>query len=266
MTKTLKACILGIASALATNLVSAELPPNIGTYLRDTKNAVTEDRFLPLMFPETADFIRSVTANWRAVLESTPQIAPECWQQSAIVVAGEFLPPPEYLAFVNSLCDLREQGHLTSDTLSSVLWASMAKSGFLAYNYDHPDVVPVIGRLETLMLKDHPTGWNEFFVALKSGELKGQIIERRKRDGDPMPEKVSNYDKTPYLQLAGGNVGADIKLLAQRPVEAVTSLASANRIRWSMVVAVGVAFGSACGIFMLFLRWRRRVRRGKDLQ
>lgn len=258
----LKAGIQCVLIALTTNNLSAALPPNIEIYLQDQKHAVTEDRFLPLMFPNTTDFIRSVTANWRAVLDSTPQIAPECWQQAVIVVAGEFLPPPEYLAFVNTLCELREHGRLAPDTLSSVLWASMVKSGFLAYNYDHPNVIPIIARLETQMLKDHPEGWKEFFDDLKSGKIKGHVIEQRKRNGDPMPESISKFDKTPYLQLSGGSVGADIKLIGQRPLEAVTSLASTNRSRWSMLVAFGAVFGTIIGIFMLFLRWRRRARWG----
>jgi len=63
-----------------------------------------------------------------------------------------------------------------------------------------------------------------------------------------------------YRQLMGGSVKADMKLLATRPVEAVTSLASNNRTRWSMMVAVLLVACPVIGIFMLIVRAKRRKR------
>jgi hypothetical protein len=38
------------------------------------------------------------------------------------------------------------------------------------------------------MLKENPKQWAEFFNEIKSGQLKQNVIQRRKQDGDSMPE------------------------------------------------------------------------------
>lgn len=250
-----------IFAILMTSNLSAALPPNIETYLRDEQHSVTEDNFLPSRLPGDLDFVRSVTANWREVLQAAPTLAPDGRQQSLLVVAGEFLPPKEYLNFIGVLCDLRSQNRLAPESLRFILWASMAKSGFLAYNFDHPDVIAAVARLKKQIDLDYPNDWKDFFDDLKSGKMKARLIERRTRDGDKMPENVETYDETTYHQLQGGSVKADAKLLVQRPIEAVTSLASTNRTRWSMIVALVAVIGAAIGLIVLLLKIKRRGKR-----
>jgi len=258
MNKALKTCVRCIIVIFAMNNSSAALPPSIETYLRDERNSVTEDNFLPDTLPGSLDFVRSVTANWRTVLNEMPQLAPDGRQQAVIVVAAEFLPPKEYLAFVNGLCDLRLQGRVLPGALRSVLWANMVKSGFLAYNYDHAEVGPLVARLRSQLSKDYPGEWEIFFDDLISGKMKARLVERRIREGYRMPEEVAYYDDTPYRQLSGGSVIADVKFIVKSPVVAVASLASKNRTRWSMIGAIVLVIGAMIGLSLLLLKAKRR--------
>jgi len=259
MTATNVVCIFVVV--LTTSILSCRahaVPPIISAYLEEENHRVTEDGMLPYEMPGSMDFVREVTANWKQILNELPNIAPDPRRQSLLIVAAEFLPPKDYVAFVDGLCALRSRGQLTPDGLLCVLWAKMLKDDFLAYNYDQPEVSMVVAKLEVLVDKDYPNEGNNFFAKLKSGEMKARLIERRAREGEKLPEPVVNYDETPYRQLMGGSINADVKLLAQHPMAALTSIASTNRNRWSMGVAVILMLGAVAGVVVLILRFRRR--------
>jgi hypothetical protein len=183
------------------------------------------------------------------LLANFDQIAPEPRQQCLIVASAEPLPPKEYVAFVNDLCDLKSEGKASSQAIWTVLWAGMNKSGFLAYNYDRPAVASIINKLEVIELKENPKQWTEYFKDLKSGQMKIHTVERKQRDGDSMPEiyteavdnpnpstslaeqnpsnseeAFSVVDRTvsvlsrsfPWLLAAGGIIGLGMFLLKRR--------------------------------------------------
>ncbi len=248
------------AMLLLTVGLNAALPPNVAPFLMNEENSISEEGYLPNKVA-SPEFVRSITANWREVLENVPVIAPDSRTQSLIIVAAEFLPPPEYVKFLNVLCDLRAQGKLDRESLYSVWLARMVKSGFLSYNYDQPEVMSILVRLENQMTKDFPNELVESFASCKSGEAKSHLIAWRTHEKEPTPELFVGYDKSPYLRMTGGSVKQDIKLLATRPIEAVSSLASNNRTRWSMIVAVILMVGATVGFIAIILRFKRHGRR-----
>lgn len=257
---TLCASVIVTICAAAPNSVHA-VSSSIATYLNDESHRITEDGMLPSRMPDSLDFAREVTANWKQILNELPTIAPDPRRQSLLVVAAEFLPPKDYVAFVDALCGLRSQNKLTPEGLRRVLWAEMPKAGFLAFNFDQPEVSSVVAKLEALITRDFPNDWRDFFAELKSGKMKEHVIERRNREGGRLPESLASTESEPYQQLMGGSVKADIKLLAKSPIEAVTSLASTNRSRWSMIVAIILMLGAAVGLIAIMLRVKRRTKR-----
>lgn len=247
------------AMLLLTVGLNAELPPNVAPFLINEENSISEEGYLPNK-AASPEFVRSITSNWREVLENVPLIAPDSRTQSLIIVAAEFLPPPEYVKFLNVLCDLRAQNKLNRESLYSVWLARMVKSGFLSYNYDQPEVMSILVRLEDQMTKDFPNELVESFASCKSGEAKSHLIAWRTHEKEPTPELFVGYDKSPYLRMTGGSVKQDIELLATRPIEAVSSLASNNRTRWSMIVAVILIVGATVGFIAIIFRVKRHGR------
>lgn len=257
MKKILKNILKLSAIFTLTGELNAVLPPNISTFLKDEQNSISEEGFLPNRTAST-EFVRSITANWQEVLDNVLLIAPDIRRQSLIIVAAEFLPPPEYVKFLHSVCDLRAQGKLNRDSLQYVWTARMVKSGFLCYNYDEPEIISIVNRIESHMTKDFPNELEEAFAACKSGEAKSQLIAWRAHEGEPTPELFVGYDKSPYLRMNGGSVKQDIKMITTHPLEAVSSLASTNRIKWSMIVAALLVVSVAIGSIVIIVRLKRR--------
>jgi hypothetical protein len=158
----------------------------IVTYLNDEANAVGPDGSLPAV-EASRDFVEWVLANWKSTIAALPKLSLDPRQQALFVVAGEFLDPPDYVVFVESICSLREKGEIPPTTLRFVLWAGMTKRDFLGYNHEVPEIERLAARLEKQVTKDYPGDWLNFFSDLKSGELKKNIIARRAREGQQMP-------------------------------------------------------------------------------
>lgn len=234
------------------------IPPELKSFLENEKNSVTEDGFLPSRMPASMDFARSVVMNWREVLNSTETLVPDLRRQALFVVAAEFLPPKEYVQLVDQIGDLKASDHISIEALHFVLWARMAKNGFLAFNYDHPDVASAISKLEKHVMMNEPNDWRDFFSDLKSGKMKQHLIEKRNREGDKLPELMSVIESEPYRRLVGGSIKQDVKLATTQPVEAVASLVSVNRQRWSMIVAISLVIVCSCLVGVAFRIWKKR--------
>ncbi len=242
--------------ALSISLAHA-IPHELKSFLDDEINAVTEDGFLPSRMPASSDFARSVVMNWPEVLNSVESLAPDLRRQALVVVAAEFLPPKDYVQFVNRISDLKTSSRISIEALHFVLWARMTKDGFLAFNYDQPDVAAAISKLERHVMANAPNDWRDYFADIKSGKMKQRLIEKRNREGDKLPESMSVVESEPYRRLTGGSVKQDLKLATTRPVEAVTSLASVNRQKWSMVVAISIILVCLCLIGIAFRAWKK---------
>ncbi len=187
---------------ISTGLVRA-VPPETINFLSNTENKVSEDGILPDEDLDVLPCARYVVANWQSVLTSFAQLAPDTRRQRLVVVAAEFLPPRDYVSFVSGIADLQTTGNATLQTIKTVAIAKMFKNGFLAYNFDKPEVVGLIAKLETILQAGEPGTWTAFFTAMKAGTLKQAIVAERTRDGNPMPEALADGPSEAYRQLMG---------------------------------------------------------------
>ncbi len=225
------------------------------TYLNDESHSVGPDGSLPSV-EASRGFVDWVLLNWKSTVASLPEIAPSPRQQALLVVAGEFLAPPDYIAFIDSICTLREMEKIPPTTLRFVLWAGMQKRDFLGYNYQMPDVAKLGDRLEKQIAKDYPGEWLAFFSDLKSGELKKNIIARRAREGQPMPESLGGNNVAPE----DGN-GTTVPQVQQKrePNDPETSSELADRqaissTPWAVIAVLIVA---ATGLLWLLVKKRK---------
>lgn len=225
------------------------------SYLNDESHSVGPDGSLPSV-EASRGFVNWVLLNWKSTVASLPEIAPSPRQQALLVVAGEFLAPPDYIVFIDSICTLREMEKIPPSTLRFVLWAGMQKRDFLGYNYQMPDVAKLGDRLEKQIAKDFPGEWLAFFSDLKSGELKKNIIARRTREGQPMPEslgrnnvaqEVGNRKNVP--QAPGKRERTDPEMSSESADRQATSSTP-----WSLIVILIVA---ATGLLWLLVKKRK---------
>ena len=177
-------------------------PSEIKSFLDDEANGVTDDGLLP----ETAQAVaaaRYIVQNWRQMLTDIEQVAPDARRQNLIVVGAEFLPPREYVEFVTAVCALKESSRVTLSPIKTIAAARMFKDGFLAFNYDKPEVTPVLTKLETLLKNDDSRNWTDYFAAIRSGQAKQTIVTERTRDGDLLPESINDGPSDAYRKLVG---------------------------------------------------------------
>lgn len=242
------------ASCLSTEISWAAMPSIVKTYISNKSHVITEDSQLPLKSDQTAEFVASVVSNWRQIFAEMGSISEDTNSQSLVIVAGEFLSPKDYVAFVESLCELRSKNEVTAAALRFVLWSGMAKRNFLAFNFDRPEIAVVLSKLEILINRDFPGEWTLYFDELKSGKMKDNLIRRASEGGYPLPESFDSTAKISYQNFSGGSVLADMKSISTNPVQALAELKNPNRVKWSMVVAFIALLCLALGLWRLIVK------------
>jgi len=150
--------------------------------------------------PQNLAFLRFVAENWQQALSLLEGNAPDLRRQYLIVVAAEYLPPQDYVRFRNGVCDLMESGKLKMPGWTFYC-GSFIKQGFLAYNYDQPEVAALINRIETICKAQEPGQWDKYFSEVKSGEAKKNLMKDLTSDGDPMPETYQDNSKDALRKL-----------------------------------------------------------------
>jgi len=226
----------------------------ITAYLSDESHHIDIQGLLPAV-EATRYFVKWTRMNWKSAVTSLPEFAKSTREQALFVVAGEFLAPSDYIVFVDSLCALRETEKIPPTILRRVLLASMQKRGFLGYNYQVPEVARLASRLETQIGKDFPGVWDGYFSALKSGELKKNIVASRMREGEQMPETWDGNRAS-----RDGVKKAPVSRPKSKEGEIMTGKSSesgdvqaTSLITWSII---GVVIGA--GIGLVWLAFRRR--------
>jgi hypothetical protein len=194
-------CLIVLAQFVATTQrLNATLPADVKTFLDDPANSVTEDGLLPET-PQALAAARYFVTNWREMPSQIVQIAPDTRRQRLILVSAEFLPPRDYLAFVSEVLALGDSSKIATTSVAGIASAGMFKDGFLAFNYDKPEVASVIQRLESILVADDRSRWTDFFAAIKNGQNKQRIVAQRTRDDDPLPESIDAGPSDFYRQL-----------------------------------------------------------------
>jgi hypothetical protein len=240
-----------------------EVPPDIKAYLTDPNHSVGEDGILPFNEPETVNFVKFVVVNWRAIGANLDQIAASPPEQCLVVAAAEMLSPRDYVEFVGEVCDHDSESPVSPQAISTILEAGMNKNGFWAYNYDQPEVSAAIDKLEAIMLKENPKQWAEFFKELKSGQMKQNVIQRLKRDGDPMPEEYveANQQTSPSI----GEQHAPAQTFARNtggaadgpPPSSSAAGTESHPEQGSGILFVAIGGAALAGIaFVVLRRWR----------
>jgi hypothetical protein len=157
----LTACVALLTSHSAS---ASDLPSSVKTYLQ-TQHLLDEGgRPLPdCNATQTGSgdvFVQYVLSNWSAMLDNLGSVAPAPKQQKLVIRALEYLPPRDYLRALNKLCDLSAAGVVKSETLEFAVRARTPKNGLLSNNYQDPQVVQLVQRLQSLLPKDSQTqGW-----------------------------------------------------------------------------------------------------------
>ena len=166
-------------------------------------NRIAVEGVLPFETLDDVVFYRHVAENWQQALAVLGEEGLDQWQQIIVIVAAGFIPPQDYVRFLNGVCDLVESGKLKVQELGWVV--SDNRSYILKYNYDHPKVASVIERMEVLYKTKTPEHWEkqwkDYFSKMKSGELKQEMIKQSTQYGWPLPDTYKTNSKKQYHWL-----------------------------------------------------------------
>ena len=154
----LTACVALFAPPSARAL---DLPASVKNYLQ-TQHLLDEGgRPLPdCNATQTGNgdvFVQYVQSNWSAILDNLAALAPDPRQQKLVIRAIEYLPPRDYLTALNKLCDLNAAGVVKTQILDFAVRARTPKNGLLSNNYQDPEVVQLVQRLQSQLPKDSQT-------------------------------------------------------------------------------------------------------------
>jgi len=169
-------------------------------FLTDEKKAVHEPGMPPRRTAQDLAFHRFVADDWKRALTLLENDAPDLRRQNLIVVVAEVLPAQDYVLFLNGVCDLIESGKLKMPSWCFGI-GSFIKQGFLAYNYDQPEVAALINRIEALYKIHEPGNWEDYFLEVKSGERKKYDVQMLTSYGDPLPETYKSHPEEAYRRL-----------------------------------------------------------------
>ncbi len=105
--------------------------------------------------PEFRAFEEEVAGGWKTALENLNEIATSTSDQFILFNALENLPAEDYVKSLNVDADLFAQGKLRKPVfLNNILFTSGTKWGFLAVNYQNPEVVQLLQKVKTLVPAD----------------------------------------------------------------------------------------------------------------
>jgi hypothetical protein len=242
------------------------IPNEIEAFLHDPNNVVSEDGHLPLSPGVGLEFVRYTLRHWQAILPKIGEIAPDSRRQALLIVAAEFLPPREYVEFVSKVCDLSLQGRIDPQAINYIFWARLAKSGFLIYNYDKPEVDLILQKLQRIATKNPSIidADTNYFQDLKSGRLKESTVQYRTLQGGDTPESFDSSNSSYYWKLMGGNLKVDAAMLAKNPRLAITSLGSAYRTKWTIVIPLILIITLFLVVFAIVIRFILKKLRGNN--
>jgi len=188
----------------------------VKAFLADERKQVIEPGTAPFQTSQDIAFSLYLADNWQRALTLLENDAPNRRQQNLIVVAAEAMPAQDYVRFLNGVCGFIESGKLELPGWSFGFGSDL-KEGFLAYNYDQPEVVALINRLEAIYKAKEPGKWDEYLSSIKSGDGKKNLVEALTSYGDPMPETYKANSKEVYHNL----VNTHKKLLEGKPLEEI---------------------------------------------
>lgn len=179
-----------VALLAAQSAVAFDLPNQVKEYLKTQH--LMEDEGLPYCNADQTGigdvFANYTLAHWSAMLDSLATIAPELRQQELIVRVIEWLPGRDYLKALNRLCDLNGKGIVKGEILEFAVHGKVPKHGFLSANYQDPQVIQLVQRLQSLLPKDSKT--QAMLADILSGKQKGVDEDAAGEEGLVPPVKL----------------------------------------------------------------------------
>ena len=105
--------------------------------------------------PEFRELEEEVDGGWKTALENLNEVAPSTSDQFILFNALENLPAEDYVKSLYVDADLFAQGKLRKPVfLNNILFTSGTKWGFLAVNYQNPEVAQLLQKVKTLISAD----------------------------------------------------------------------------------------------------------------
>jgi len=190
----MKSILIIFCGILALQAKAAELilPPDIAQGI--SKSTTGESGGLFVCGVERDRFIGYICENWREIadhVEDLPKAegsfvtkdgAFNC-SVNTFATACEWLPPQEYVDFLDKLADLYEQKRI--GYLAIELSGSAKKDGFLGVNWYHPRVKAYLERLKKLAPPEH----KDIIERMASGKLDDNYMVNMPDDA-PLPETL----------------------------------------------------------------------------
>ena len=261
------------------------LPPEVALAVSKSSSGESGGLFVNGM--EEKRFLEYICAHWKEIadnIEQLPGAAPD-WgspvsQEAAFnasvdtfATACEWLPPEEYMDFLDKLSSLYEDKRIGYLALGFQLSGNAKKDSFLAVNWHHPRVQAFFNRLRPLLGEGEKDGISMIDM-MSRGELADSYMTNKSVDA-PYPETLPGVKlERPfgslikqYEKLTGKKVPPDPDFPAEdsarpekRPghgdsgkVEEVVELTLLGKSLLGgilVLVAAGIAWGVA--------RWRRK--------
>jgi len=170
--------------AFSMRISAITLPQPIQNYLDSER--LTEDETLPRLETDGKIFIEYVVINRVQLLTEFVEQAPTLEKQKLLAAAMEFSTPINYLAVLDGICVLKEDGKIDDELLSFAIRGTVIVKGFLSFNYQHSDIQALINRVKMLLPDD--SDLQPYLDSILNGSQK--IIDNRYLElyelGDPV--------------------------------------------------------------------------------
>lgn len=148
-----------------------ELPQDLRAYY-EREGSTAEDGSMSEWDGRGKKFVSFLTSNWRPLLASWNTTPPSPQQAALVASAAEAFSGPEYLAYLNVMLDHRQQGRVNEMVIATSMSGMGQKMGFVASNFQHPDVQNLVARYRSL------ASGNPDQVRWCEGVLKGAYREQ----------------------------------------------------------------------------------------
>jgi hypothetical protein len=162
-------------SAAPVDFVPASLPPDLAKYYL-VEGSVGESGGVSEWDGRGREFGIYVTNHWLELLAGWKGSSPTLNQVYLVISEAESLSPAEYVRFLSRLVDLCEAGRIDSDKLGFAIHGEGKKEGFVAFNYQNPDLQAMMVRCERLAAAKHDKQQGDYFADIRSGKMKSESL------------------------------------------------------------------------------------------
>lgn len=200
--------------------------------------------------------------NWETVLSNIETVAPTDVNEMVLIRAAESLEAREYLMFLKRVYDLRISNRISDKVFRSAIGPSHYKEGFLALNYQNPEVREFVenlrawtpaesqGGLDDILSGKRKRDLEQRWKAEKTGKVDGNLLLPPRTPG-PAVQGITTITPsaiTPIARTEASDDSLPAASLAQTP-----STTAEGRLRlWVWVVGI-----TALAV-IAWLLWSRR--------